>query len=317
MGKQNLYGSLNRLQNFPLDLTSIYETKTLLDEYINKDKRAYIGQLICVYNDSKKQNNGLYIVESGASAQGAKTSLKIADEDTVATLTKSLDNAKEDILFIQDQLPSYAPLTVTDNLRRDLDALIGGTDIVDTMNSIKEISNWIEEHEAELGNIESIRSTIDSLTSSIRVLNTSVSSIENQISSLGNIYVTKTELASYSFAQMRRSEVLSISSSSENRSQTKFDSSCMIESIELDISASANFSGRVVYESVESNGSYTELTTLVPSAEISFSEVENYSYDMINYSVVSPGRVHLICSANSSNPGTLSGTMYIHYVKLS
>ena len=312
---QNLYGSLNRLQNFPLDKTSVYETKTLLAEYLANDKRAYDGQLLCVYNDSNKNNNGLYIARTDSVSQ-SKKSIKIADDDTVATLTESLDSAKTDIEAIQAQLPSYATLDITTSLRNDLNTLIGGTAIAETMDSIKEISDWIETHNAELENIDLIKTTLTNLSSTVSALQTSINSIQTTISSLGNIYVTKDELSSYNFTHTRRLEVLNILSSSENRSQTTFDSTCMIESIELDISSAANFSGEIIFEALESDGTFTQVASLVSTDEIFLSEIERYSYDMINYSVTSSGKIRFVCSANNLAPGTLEGKLYIHYVKL-
>lgn len=63
MEEKKLYGSLKRLQNFPLDLTCVYETYAEAEAYCKKkNSKAYLGQVIAVWNDKDEINNSIYFV---------------------------------------------------------------------------------------------------------------------------------------------------------------------------------------------------------------------------------------------------------------
>ena len=63
MEEKKLYGSLKRLQNFPLDLTCVYETYAEAEAYCKKkNSKAYLGQVIAVWNDKDEIKNSIYFV---------------------------------------------------------------------------------------------------------------------------------------------------------------------------------------------------------------------------------------------------------------
>lgn len=92
---QNLYTSFKRLQNLPLDLSTVYETYSEAKQYVERYKtKAHPGQVIAVYNDDDTEKNGIYVIltTSDSSILSGLTFKKSADADDLKKLKDEIDN---------------------------------------------------------------------------------------------------------------------------------------------------------------------------------------------------------------------------------
>ena len=94
--RQKLFGGFNRLRDFPLDASSLYETKDEAEAYLRSNKTAYEGQLIVV-----KHGEGQGIYKIGTTQDETLTlGDPLADSSDVA-------QAFEDIAEIKGSLADH------------------------------------------------------------------------------------------------------------------------------------------------------------------------------------------------------------------
>ena len=74
---QQLFSGFRRLQDFPLDESSVYENLESAERYCSSDRRAYLGQLLGIYSG---EDMGVYQV---VLKDNKKQLMKLANSDVL------------------------------------------------------------------------------------------------------------------------------------------------------------------------------------------------------------------------------------------
>lgn len=99
---------LHRLGAFPLDPSTVFNTRTELEEYVNVDgSHAYAGQVVAVANGTISPKNGakdytLYIIRSDMSLQRLANSLFFNDENSAQMYVNENEMGPGEILTIKN-----------------------------------------------------------------------------------------------------------------------------------------------------------------------------------------------------------------------
>lgn len=153
---QNIYAPFRRLQDFPLDPSCVFETLEAAENYIANNKSAYKGQVISVHSDG--ENNGLYNIIVGSADN--ITLQKTINEDEfnkVAELVNVL-NAKSDDFESRISKIEGGFQDDLAQLEAKIDKIINN-DVTETIDSIKEFTDWINTHEVEYQTIMDLLTT--------------------------------------------------------------------------------------------------------------------------------------------------------------
>ena len=134
--KQNqlLFSSFERLQDFPLDPSSIFKSEKDLQDYVENNKIAYAGQILAVIGG---KSVGVYFL----SENGGQFKInKLADISIDARMTeveKGFSQLKEKV-----EKEYATKVELSDAIERLIDSA------PETLDTLKEIANWIEEHQS-------------------------------------------------------------------------------------------------------------------------------------------------------------------------
>lgn len=204
MDERKLYGSLKRLQNFPLDLTCVYETYADAEAYCKKkNSKAYPGQVIAVWNDGKKTS--LYLVvknsDNELSLQGSVNEEDLDERFNIlkqeilekynelktenSKLSERLGITEADLTELSKKHDTdiAAINTKVDENVKDLDSRIKeiiDNNIAGDYKDLTEIANWIKQFigdDGTLGSLGSIANAINNNTEKIRSADEKISAL--------------------------------------------------------------------------------------------------------------------------------------------
>ena len=138
--RQLLFGGFERLQNFPLDSSSIFRNLEELDYYVKNNRIAYPGQLLVVF--SKEEDRGVYYIIQENNT-GKLDYLKVASIET----DKKVEILEDKVTEIErDYVKS-------DDLKRLRDEILGADELDKTLDTVREIQDWIINHGQEFKDI--------------------------------------------------------------------------------------------------------------------------------------------------------------------
>ena len=175
--KQLLFGSLQRLNAFPLDANSVFENIEALIQYTDSGTLAYEGQLVSVLNDEN-----IYMVVRGEDnkLQPVRVSLKVKEAEEIA-----LRIATEKVTELRNELTPKIDEN-TQNISKNTSDIVEINTKIDVINSnIGEINNDISSIKGDITsintNIDDIYSKIDKVPGDIA---TSVSKVQSDVNIL-------------------------------------------------------------------------------------------------------------------------------------
>lgn len=151
---RDLFSSFQRLQNFPLDISSLYETLEKLNKYIESSGVAYAGQIVGVYKDNEDLN-GVYIIVDENGKLVPKKSASQTDLDNLGNQVKNEIQVKLDkitkILGDDESGDETGLIQKVNDLQKQINYIIDNKDgkspISNALDSIKEISDWINKNQ--------------------------------------------------------------------------------------------------------------------------------------------------------------------------
>ena len=144
---QQLFSGFRRLQDFPLDESSVYENLESAERYCSSDRRAYLGQLLGIYSGD---DMGVYQI---VLKDNHKQLMKLSNSESVI---KALQEINERLLSIDNFLEEETLNTYIDNTIKDKYAtkdeledavykIMGSERVQEQYDTIKEIADRIDE----------------------------------------------------------------------------------------------------------------------------------------------------------------------------
>lgn len=168
---QVLFGGFKRLADFPLDPSSRFETYDLLEIYLRKNPIAHGGQVLVVYKDSTKDENGnyyrngaYYVIQNPFEVMRDLQAIKIVDINTFS------DELTKNIKIVRDE----ATNTINSKIE-ELQKLIEGTTsaadsaLADRIKVLEEFKRNLEDpNDKEQTAIEKALKALDEKTQDAR-----------------------------------------------------------------------------------------------------------------------------------------------------
>jgi len=162
---QNLFTSLNRLRDFPLDQSSVYENLESAERYCTTDKRAYLGQMLGIYSGD---DMGIYQI---VFKSGSKQLLKLANSETVMESLRDIDEKLHNIdeFLKEENLDAYIDNSISgkyatkNELNDAINRIKGSDNISSKYDTLKEIADRLLEIDETLS-FKIVQEVIDDST---------------------------------------------------------------------------------------------------------------------------------------------------------